>query len=285
MAVPPYPLSANGLAANITLPVGFTATYPFTIQSGFDTAVTVFTGSDTLGASVWPGDDVAQSFAPTMAWVTATAGTAKLTILGSSTSSLAAGTYRLSVSVTSSGEKYLIHEGTLTLTAVAGSGTQGTTYCSFDDMRREFSTVGDLAGKADQSGFREQRAEARAWFDSVILRHYAGQQTAVSQTTFNTAADPWQRTGLEDPVIRGYLTGNKLLVTTNVKRINALYACHRVCAAQIGVGAGNEYHKLAARFLRLAENLVATTTVELDTDADGEGDIPIDLGCIDVLRG
>lgn len=286
MPAVPFPLSASGLDANITLPVGFTLVVPFTIQTGYDTAVTsVFTGADTLVASVWPGDNITESFAPTMAWVVAASGTATLTITGASTAALAAGVYRLSVWVTVSGAKYLIHEGTLTLTAVAASGTQGTVYCTLDDMKREFAQVESIAGKSDQSGFREQRAEARAWYDSIILRHYSGQQTIVSQTRFSVDNSPWQRTGLEDPTIRGYLDDDMLLVTTQVKRANALYACSRICAAQITADGSNEYHNLAARFLRQAENIVATTTAELDTDADGVGDIPIDLGSIDVLRG
>lgn len=286
MPTVPYPLSASGLAAEITLPVGFTAVYPFTIQQGYDTAVTsVFSGSDTLSASVWPGDDIAQSFAPTMAWVSATAGTATLTIAGASTSSLAAGSYRLTVSVTVSGAKYLIHDGTLTLSAVAGTGTQGAVYCTFDDMQREFASIGGLASKSDQSGFREQRAEARAWFDSIILRHYLGQQTVISQTRFNVGDSLWQRSGLEDQTIRGYLDDDLLLVTTNVKRATALYAVYRVLGAQIGASGDNQYNKLAGRFLAMAENIVATTTAEIDTDSDGIGDIPIDLGVIDVLRG
>lgn len=281
----PYPLSASGLAADISLPVGFTAVYPFTIQESYDTAVTVFTGSDTLGASVWPGDDIAESFAPTMAWVSAGAGTGTLTIAGASTATLAAGKYRLSVYVTVSGAKYLIHEGTLTLTAVAGSATQGTVYCGLDDMQREFATIADLASRTDQSGFREQCVEARVWFDSIILRHYMGQQSIVSQTEFSIGDSLWQRSGVEDPTIRGYLDGDLLLVTKTVKRINALYAVYRVLSAQIAADGEGQYSKLASRFLAMAENLVANTTVEIDTDSDGVGDIPIDLGCIDVMRG
>lgn len=285
MSTVPYPLSAYGLAGEITLPVGFTAVYPFTIQQGYDTAVTIFTGADTLTASVWPGDDIAASFTPTVAWVVAASGTATLTILGASTAALASGSYKLSVSVTVSGAKYLIHEGTLTLTAVAGSGTQGTVYCTFDDMQREFATIGGLASKSDQSGFREQRAEARAWFDSIILRHYMGQQTVVSQTRFNVGDSLWQRNGLEDQTIRGYLDDDLLLVTLNVKRATALYATYRVLAAQIGASGDSQYGKLAGRFLAMAESIVANTTAEIDTNSDDIGDIPIDLGVIDVLRG
>jgi len=285
MPTVPYPLSAYGLPADIRLPVGFDAVYPFTIQSGFDTAVTVFTSGDTLAASVWPGDDRAQTFAPTMAWVSAPAGTATLTIAAASTTSLAAGQYRLLASVTVSGVKCQLHDGTLTLTPVAGSGTAGTYYATFDDMVREFSTVGDLASKSDQAGFVEQRAEAREWFDKIILRHYHGQQSSISQTRFDVYGYNLQRSGLLDPTLKQYLTDDKLIVTKAVRRANACYAVSRVLQAQVSANGESQYAKLAGRFLAIAETIAANTTVEIDTDANGEGDIPIDLGVIDVLRG
>lgn len=282
----PYPLTCSGLDGRVKLPVGHSATWSFTIQQAYGTAVTgVFTGSDTIAATVWPGDDQAQTFAPTCAWVSATNGTATLTIAGSSTTSLTPGTYRLQISVTQSGSKYLVHEGVLVLSASPGSGTALTTYCSFQDMQRLYSQIGDLhdAG-TDQTGFAEQRHEARTWLEDIIQRSFKT-SVAVSQTFFTYWDGGLYRSGRHNDWLKGQLDNDHLLVTDAVKKVCACYAIGEVLGAQTGRNTDNIYLQHSTKFKVRASSLASLLTVELDTNSDGVGDYAISLGVVDVMRG
>ena len=282
----PYPLTCSGLDGRVKLPVGFTATWSFTIQQAYGTDATgIFTGSDTIAATVWPGDDQAQTFAPTCAWVSATAGTATLTIGGSSTTSLTPGTYRLQLSVTQGGNKYLIHEGFLILTAAPGSGTALSTYCSLQDMQRLYAGISRLQDEdVDQAGFAEQRHEARSWLENIIQRSFKT-SVAVSQTYFTYWDGGLYRTGRHNDWLKGQLDADHLLVTDEVRKACACYAIGEVLGSQTGNTPDNTYLRQSIQFKTRASSLASLLTVELDTNGDGIGDYAISLGLVDVMRG
>lgn len=282
----PHPLVAQGLPVAAEAPIGYDVRYPFTVVDRLGTAQTsLFESGDVLDASLWPGDDRAETFDPGVAWVSATAGTAALTIAASDTSGMTPGTYRLQVWTIVDSQKCLIHNGTLTLTAAPGAATALTSYCSLQDMQRFFPSIGDLQSATDQAGFAEQRDMARKWFDAMVQRHYRSGSTGPTDTRFGDYTVFGGRTGARSDYIQDLLDDDALILNQDVIDCTACYAVSLVLSAQIGRNADGALPNLGARFAMRAADMASLVTAELDTNADGIGEVIVELGCHDVIRG
>ncbi len=282
----PYPLVAQGLPVAATVPVGYFVRYPFTITDSLGTVQTsLFASDDVMDATLWPGDDRAETFDPAIAWVSATAGTAALSIAAADTTALTPGTYRLQVWTVVDSQKCLIHDGTVRFTAAPGAATALTTYCTYQDMQRLFASIGDLQSNEDQAGFAEQRNMARKWFDTVIQRHYRNDDGRPTDTQFANYDFGSGRSGARSTYLQDYLDDDGLILNQDVIDCVACYAISLVLSAQVGTDPNNFYQSLGAKFSARASSMASLITAEVDTDDDGEPDIAVDLGCFDVLRG
>ena len=74
---------------------------------------------------------------------------------------------------------------------------------------------------------------------------------------------------------------NQLLVTPRIKNVCAYYALSRICESMITKG--GMYAMLAARYRLEAESLLASTTVEIDVNGDGFGEVPINFSSTNTL--
>jgi hypothetical protein len=243
-----------------------------------------YTGSETLAASVWPGDDRAALFSPTVAWLDPDARTMSLSWAGSDTSGLAPGRYRLELRITSGGATTKLDVAAVDLLATPGSATAPAAYCTFDDLRVEAgSWVESLqADVSTQAGFAEERGRAREEFDRLVQAHYGGEAfSGIGWPGYTGGPTTFGRsTWLADQ-----LDADALIVTPDVRRWNALWTLYLVCRRQIGVKADSPYQAMAAGYRAEAEALAKGLAAELDTDADGECDVAIPLGMIRTLRG
>jgi hypothetical protein len=243
--------------------------------------VTTFTGAATLAAEVWAGDDQAVLFAPGASWADAAAGRVTLAFGRDDTADLAAGDYAVMLTVTAGGYQRKRRVATLRVLSSPGTAEALATYCGAEDLRRVCAWIDELQADTDQAGFAEARAEAREWTDQVVQAHApasagAGHRMEGAWMTRGAGRDAW---------LRAQLDAGRLVVTPSVRRANALYAVGLVLLPQVGQRGETSYQALAARYLGMAEDLLLTLEVELDTDGDGEADYAIPLQYVDVVRG
>lgn len=269
-----------------------------TLRDALGAAVTSYTGSATLAATCWPGDDRPAAFAPTATWLDAAAGTIALGCAAADTATLDPGDYPVLLAITASGRTAKQVVATLRILAAPGSGTAPAVYGSYDELLRYAPWLARLKADSDQAGFAEQRARARTWFDSLIQRHwrgdrgyYGGQSPDDSLDYLYDRGRPY-RTGAISTTLQGWLDAGRLVLTgptgAAIRECVARKAIALVCAPQLGSpDKETSYQALARRFAREADALASQITAEIDTTPtpDGVGDLAIDLSASDVLYG
>jgi hypothetical protein len=235
-----------------------------------------YTGATPLAAQVWPGDDRPVLFAPTVAWLDADERTVTLTIAPAQTTTVTPGTYPVRLGIGASDARAWVPLCLLRLRAAPGTGVAGSVYCTFDSLRRYAGGWLDALygqGDASQAGYAEERAAARAEFESRLHGRYNA-MLGSGEGLFSRS--PW---------LTDELAAEHLLVTEPIARWNALWALHLVCRRQVMAKGDNPYLGLADRYRDEADALLPTITAELDTDDDGQGDVAIPLGTVRILRG
>jgi hypothetical protein len=242
-----------------------------------DTALTTFTGSDTLACKLWPGDDQDPLATPTVAWSDVTTAKYLISFAAADTSSLAPGRYRLQVTFTRSSRTGLLLDAWLIVTATPGTSDPAASFVTYDDMRKYAPWLDDLAAESDQAGFLEQRARASKWLIDLLCdrwrpvtydlgdRQYVGQWPLDQPST-------WLRTKLE-------ASTSALIVREKTREIVAKMAIAYVCDAQIGRDGSDNYLNLAAKFARDAGGLLRTYKAEVDTGATYSGTVGLVIDC------
>lgn len=133
---------------------------------------------------------------------------------------------------------------------------------SDEELKTNVPWIDDLVdGAHGQTGFANQRQQARDWLDRLIV-HHAPQRERV----------------------RDDLTSNRLMVTEDVKNCQRWYVIHLIARGQFRQ-AGDKYDVLAAYAQREADEAANTLLAEFDTDNDGEVNYAVDLVSARVERG
>ena len=119
----------------------------------------------------------------------------------------------------------------------------------------------------------------------MTLRNYRGGNVSLLGY-HGFALDAWytgggRRTSLTNRWLFACLQANQLLVTPRVKNVCAYYALSRICESMITKG--GMYAMLAARYRLEAESLLASTTVEIDCNGDGFGELPVNFSSTNTL--
>jgi hypothetical protein len=253
----------------------------------------IFLSTDTLTATVWAGSNETPLLTPgpTTTWISATNAQYQVTFQNTDSSSLAPGQYYLQAYATRTGSPTrttaLLPRGT-SLEILSSPGTSFTarpTYISVTDVRKIAPWVDDLQVPDDNFGFDNQLADARDWLDEIILRNYRGGNVSLLGY-HGFALDSWytgggRRTSLTNRWLFTELQNNCLLVTPRVKQICAYFALSKICESMITKS--GQYVALASRFRFEAESLLASTTVEIDVNGDGFGEVPINLSSTNTL--
>lgn len=275
------------MANQLSLVQGSYGAWLLTLRNESDAVITTWTGSATLSATCWRGDDQASLFSPTVAWETPASGTIRLSVSAAQSATLTVGRYLVNLSVTGTDGAIIQPVGELAVLPAPGSGTARTTYATYDDMARHAG--GWLAklqrADTDQTGFLEERADARAEFEERLHACFDPDTTFRVDSLDHLYPDNWRRTGMRDDWLIAALLANKLLVTQRIKDICSLLALSRICKRQISPTEDKGYANAASHFASEANNLMAMTTVEIDTNADGVGDVTIHLGTLPRIRG
>jgi len=280
------------MGISLELVQGTARDFPFQVQNPDGTVPTgIFLGTDTLTASVWQGTNETALLTPTATWISATKATYQVTFQNADSAALAIGQYYLQAFATRAGTPArttaLLPRGTsLTILAAPGSSfTAAPTYISITDVRKIAPWIDDLVVPDNDTGFDSQLADSRSWLDEIILRNYRGGNVSLLGY-HGFALDAWytgggRRTSLTNRWLFTSLQSNQLLVTPRVKQICAYFALSKICESMITKS--GQYVALASRFRFEAESLLSSTTVEIDVNGDGFGEVPINLSSTNTL--
>ncbi len=266
--------------------------FPLQVQNPDGSIPTgVFVDSDTLTCNVWAGANETPLLTPATSWISSNSAQYQITLQNADSASLAIGIYYIQAfaSRTVPGltrTTALMPRGS-SLEILANSGTQtpAVSYIAITDIRKIAPWIDDLQVPDNNTGFDSQCADARAWLDELILRNYRGGNVSLLGY-HGFALDAWytgggRRTSLTNRWLYSALAANQLLVTPRVKAVCAYYALSRICESMI-TKAG-QYIALASRFRLEAESLLASTTVEIDVNGDGFGEVPINFSSTNTL--
>ena len=280
------------MGISLELVQGTARDFPFQVQNPDGTVPTgIFLGTDTLTATVWAGSNETPLLTPAASWISATNAQYQVTLQNTDSLSLAPGQYYVQAYATRAGTPVrttaLLPRGTsLEILAAPGiSFTARPTYISVRDIRKIAPWIDDLQVPDLNTGFDDQLADSRDWLDEMVLRNYRGGNVSLLGY-HGFALDAWytgggRRTALTNRWLFAALQQNQLLVTPRVKQVCAYYALSRICESLI-TKAG-QYMALASRFRFEAESLLCSTTVEIDVNGDGFGEVPINFSSTNTL--
>ena len=274
-------------ASALEVMVGADAAWKLTLRDRASKPITTYTSAAALSAACWQGDDQAALFSPSATWIDPASGTIALAVSAAQTATLTAGVYDLLIAITAGGltAKRPIAGGLRVLPS-PGSALPRLVYSTYDDMRRHAGRWLDAMQRsdADQTGFAEERADARNDLDDLIQRHYRGSGNTLGSAL--TGYSPWSglRYGFASTWLQGILDGGGLIVTKQVREYCSLNAIAAVCRRQVAPEKDGGYLRAAGHFALRADNLAASLSCGIDCNADGLADLVIHLGTVDRLR-
>ena len=265
--------------------------FPFQVTNPDGTTPTgIFLSTDVLTASVWAGSNEVPLLTPAASWISAADAQYQVTLQNTDSAGLAYGIYYLQAYATRAGTPSrttaLLPRGTsLEIIAAPIADTPRPTYISIEDLRRIAPWIDDLQVPDSHEGFDDPCSDARDWLDEMTLRNYRGGNVSLLGY-HGFALDAWytgggRRTSLTNRWLFAALAANQLLVTPRIKNVCAYFALSRICESMITKG--GMYAMLAARYRLEAESLLASTTVEIDVNGDGFGEVPINFSSTNTL--
>jgi len=254
------------------------------------TAQGSFLSTDVLTAKVWAGSNETPLLTPTASWISAPNAQFQVSLQNTDSSSLAYGIYYLQAYATRAGTPtrttaLLPRGSSLEIIAAPLAVVPRPTYIGIADLRKIAPWIDDLQVPDSHEGFDDPCADSRDWLDEITLRNYRGGNVSLLGY-HGFALDAWytgggRRTSLTNRWLFACLQANQLLVTPRVKNVCAYYALSRICESMITKG--GMYAMLAARYRLEAESLLASTTVEIDVNGDGFGEVPINFSSTNTL--
>lgn len=236
----------------------------------------IFDGTEVFRVLLWAGDSRAPDWQSDSAAVWAT-GTdfntpgsrlvVEMTVSRLAIESLPEGTYNLQVMLNPNVDDIEVWSGQIRLVSAAGTAPAPATYATFEDLEDEYPGIADLQELGlDQTGFAEERGWARQQVDQTLL---ARAQTELDQDDRLGVWDQPRRDALES--LEDHLAANRLQVTTELRRICALYTLGRILARQTG----QEKSQQGVRYLAEARWGLVGYRGRIDADGDGVYELTI----------
>lgn len=260
--------------------------------------VSPFTGSETLAASVWAGDETASLATPTATWDDATIGTILVSFAAADTSGLSLGTYQGQVTATSAGKTGRVLRFQVKLTPVPGTQTVALAFTVTDDLLRYANWIEDLQGERQVAGFAEEQARATEDLIQILVRLYKSGgsmaptlgQPGWNATTLGYGSDlpsKWFRDQITPVAVDADHPANAgnpgiysaLIVRELTKEYCAKKAIAYICQGQLGRKSDRDYWALANYFTKDAESLLRTYMAEIDLAIPQTGWASITVNC------
>lgn len=247
----------------------------------------VYTGTETLQASLWAGRSGATLATPAAAWLSGPNGQIQVTVAPADLAALAPGLYRLQVLINPATDAVPAVDCLLIVADAPGSDPARPVYGDVKDLLDRAPWLNRVGGEEDLADFAAERAAARSEIDGIILNRYKALRWApqIGQPGFGSWMD--RARYLDQPLspwLRQQLQANLLMQTDELKRLAALKALAIACLGQIGAD-----DKADATWLRRAEvyewqfqNSIKTYRAEIDLNGDGYPEITVNCGATDV---
>lgn len=273
----------KGSSVPFNAPVVDTNNNPITLQ-----------GTETLAGIVWPGGDQPRSFALTPVFDSLPGNNTITTVSASDVAALDSATYFVSLTIDFGAglgpQEY--YRGTLEVQADAASATAPPVYCTIDDLRLYAEWIDDLQSVHTETGFLQQRGQARKWLDEIIVANYKylNFNLQLGQAGFGSLAmmvgnrDPipskWLRDQLANDVVitNGVYSGTGLIVRESTVEIVAKRALYLICSAQLGRQGDTSYQDMARRFQRESESMVMCYRPEIYPTSNGYAGLMVNCG-------
>lgn len=242
--------------------------------------------TDTLATSVWAGTNEAVLLSPATAWRDPAAATFVISFSDADTATMKSGIYEVRTTATRSTRTFRIFRGRLALADGPGTAVPRPTYVDITDLRKVCGWIERLQGEGDVEGFLDQCADAREWLDENILRNYTGGWASL-MGMHDVALNAWfggsaRKTLNHNLFIAQQLADNHLIVSPRIRKVCALYACSLVFLSNLT--SGKDYLAMAAMYRHQANQLLVSTTAEIDTSGAGTTpNIPITFSSANVL--
>jgi hypothetical protein len=279
------------MAIAVELMQGTARDFPFQVMNPDGTIPSgIFLSTDVLTASVWAGLNEIPLLTPTASWISASNAQYQITFQNIDSASLAIGTYYLQAYATRAGTPsrttaLLPRGSSLEIIGQPLTAVPRPTYISVVNIRRIAPWIDDLQVPDSTSGFDDACADSRDWLDEMTLRNYRGGNVSLLGY-HGFALDAWytgggRRTALTNRWLYAALAANQLLVKPRIIQVCSYYALSRICESMITKG--GMYAMLAARYRLEAESMLASTTVEIDVNGDGFGEVPINFSSTNTL--
>jgi hypothetical protein len=241
-----------------------------------------YTSAAVFDASVWRGASGTILFVPTLAWVSAPAGTYTLTIASAQTSALDPGDYRIAAGVTAGGVHSAILSRDATLRIIDGPGTitLRIPYAALADLRLYYDQLDNLLNKlADSTNFLTVLANESDRIDRDLVNRY-DPSPGMTRTRQNTA-DPivgFDVPGGSPPskaALTTALLASGLIPERALREIVARRSIAEVLDRQEVQGGRNPYREEAEAMRMKADDLWRHYHAEIDINADGVPDVLI----------
>jgi hypothetical protein len=266
------------LGPTFTVPQGTSRDFLLQVKDAADAPITTFLATDTLTATVWPGDDRAAVATPTAAWDDYATGKYLLTFADATTATVTPAKYRLRVSFTRGSRTGVLLDGWLVVSATKGTATAGQAKTTIDDLLRYAPWLDDLMSDSDQGGFQEQQARAFSWLVDVLCDRWRPAGTAslgdrlVIGYDYADGPSVW---------LRGKLTAATSALVSRGKTVEILAkkAIAFVCEAQIGRESARDFAAHANAYHGDADSLLKTYRAEIDTKDTYDGVPTMTIHC------
>jgi hypothetical protein len=248
--------------------------------------ITTYAGTETLSATVWPGGDLAQSFAPAVAWVNAPEGMLKVGCSAAQTAGLAEGRYFGSVAILDPVLGLLeAYRFQLDVLEAAVTATAPPAYCAFSDLLEYGRAwLRTLQTSDDDAGFSKQCGRARSWLDDQIVASWKGYRNrGVDPDGYGPPLGGIYPSNYPSIWLRQQLDAGGLVLRDIVVEIAAKKALGFICEGQIGSTSNTfDFNKLGNYYRREAESLVKCLRAEINADSNGYPQFVVVCGAMDM---
>jgi hypothetical protein len=257
------------------------------------TPYTRFTGTETVTAVVWSGNEAAPiSGAATAAFLSAVAGTVNLTLVGAATSTLVPGLYWVKIEV--DGAKAWVAE--LEIEAAPGSTAARTAYVTVRHLRKHYRDIDKVLGS---KGFADDPHGARSpaptpgmsWCRSRTGTTAARAASRPTSRSSRGSASPAPTASPGIPATAAAPPSCSLARRRPARpddgspRLHVAHALARILSGMVSNAEDKGgYLAMARRFEARATILAQTMTLEIDSDGDGVNDTTIRLGSADTME-
>lgn len=226
------------------------------VQADGITPSTDYLPTDVLTARVWSGADSAIVATPAAYWTNAATASFSVAFAPSDTAGLDPDIYSIQVVCTPG---YRLSSSTRGSKSLRPRGRPPPVYISYAMMRAVVPDVVNLLGDRDETGFADQRAEARLWLDEAVHRHNDG--SANLQSDLGALAYAYRWPG-KSPIMIGWLAADYLVMSQPLVRAQIYHTLSLIFEGRM-LSNPKLYGQLAHDYAVKADNTLRGATAQV----------------------